>query len=132
MPRQDEVCGDDIGGGDSPEGVDEHASAESGGGLASSTTRGIEGEARGDAGAEASGEASGDFRPAFVPRAEEEGEEGEESEVVGFRDADMFRMVSIALSRGLPGGRFSRACKEYCMAMKFASSRLLNRQPEAC
>ena len=33
MPRQDEVGGDDIGGGDPSDGVDEHASAESGGGV---------------------------------------------------------------------------------------------------
>ena len=82
MPRQDEVGGDDIGGGDSLDGVDEHASAASGGGVASSTARGIEGEARGDAGADA----SGDLRPALGSRAEEE---GEDREAVGFRVSDV-------------------------------------------
>ena len=116
MPRQDEVDGDDIGGGDSPDGVDEHASAESGGGVASSTARGIEGEARDDAGADA----SGDLRPALGSRAEEE---GEESEAVGLRDSDMFRMVFIDVSRGLPGGRFLRAvCNEYGDDVRFVAA----------
>jgi len=112
MRRQDEVGGGDIGGGDSPEGVDEHASATSGGGLASRTARGIDGEARGDAGAEASGH----LRSAFVPRAEEEG-----NEVAGFRFGNV--SVSIALSRGLPGGRFSRAfCKKYGDEVRFVTA----------
>jgi len=116
MRKHDEVGGDDSGGGESPEGVDEHASAETGGGVASSTARGIEGETRGDAGADA----SGDLRAALGSRAEEE---GEESEAVLFRVSDMFRMVSIAFSRGLPGGRFLRAfCNEYGDDVRFVAA----------
>lgn len=116
MRKHDEVGGDDSGGGESPEGVDEHASAESGGGVASSTARGIEGETRGDAGADA----SGDLRAALGSRAEEE---GEESEAVLLRVSDMLRMVSIAFSRGLPGGRFLRAfCNEYGDDVRFVAA----------
>ena len=124
MRRQDEVGGGDIGGGDSPEGVDEHASATSGGGPASRTARGIEGEARGDAGAEA----SGGLRSAFVPRAEEE---GKESEVVGF---PRFGNVSDGIIAFIGGSQAvdSQELFARSMATKFASSRLLTRQPEAC
>jgi hypothetical protein len=60
------------------------------------------------------------LRPALGSRAEEE---GEESEAVLLRVSDMFRMVSIAFSRGLPGGRFLRAfCNEYGDDVRFVAA----------